>query len=177
MATATLHTAADLPAQRERCELVRGELRMMTPAGQQHGYVVANLTVLIGAYVRENHLGKCFGAETGFFLEHDPDTVRAPDLAFVAAGREVAGPGTSFAICAPDLVAEVVSPTDRWSDVMAKADFWLAHGVRLVLVVDPATRQVHRLSTSERTALSGDAHLELGGVLPQFSLPISQIFA
>src|SRR5918992_440902 len=91
MSTTTQLVTADelfaIPSDGFRYELVKGELRKMSPAGSEHGAVIANITVLVGQHVKANSLGVCFGAETGFKIETDPDTVRAPDLAFVRRGR------------------------------------------------------------------------------------------
>ncbi|MCE9556808.1 MAG: Uma2 family endonuclease, partial [Planctomycetes bacterium] len=68
----------------DRCELIAGEVRMMSPAGWKHGIIVQRLTILVGGYIEKHGLGVAFGAETGFLIARDPDTVRALDLAFIA---------------------------------------------------------------------------------------------
>src|SRR3990172_5835472 len=125
-----------------RCELVRGELVMMSPAGSRNGSVVARLTGRLVGFVDEHHLGTVFGAETGFQICYDPDTVRAPDAGFVRAER-VSGelPGGFFP-GAPDLAVEVLSPSDRASEVLAKVQDWLGAGCAGVWVVDPHTRSI-----------------------------------
>src|SRR5947209_12887002 len=71
----------------ERTELVRGEVIRMSPAGGEHGDVAMNIGGLLWAYVRPNRLGRVAAAETGFLIARDPDTVRAPDAAFISNER------------------------------------------------------------------------------------------
>ena len=81
----TAEQLLELPDDGHRHELIRGELQTMAPAGGQHGQVAFAIGRLVGNHVYENKLGRCYAAETGFVLRRDPDTVRAPDLAFVAS--------------------------------------------------------------------------------------------
>ena len=125
-----------------RYELVRGELRKMSPAGSNHGYLAGNLSAELRNHVRAYKLGKVYAAGTGFKLEADPDTVRAPDVAFVSQERlERTGPVTGYWPGAPDLAAEVVSPSNTYSGVEEKVSEWLNHGTRLVLVVNPLKKR------------------------------------
>jgi Uma2 family endonuclease len=80
-----------MPDCQKHCELVKGELRKMSPTGGEHGIAVAKLTIAIGRYVEENDLGEIFGAETGFKLSSAPDTVRVPEIAFIQKERIPAG--------------------------------------------------------------------------------------
>jgi hypothetical protein len=79
-----------------RCELVRGELIMMSPAGARHGAIAMRIAIRIGMFVEQHRLGTVYSADTGFYIERDPDSVRAPDVAFVAAARAGAQPGKGF---------------------------------------------------------------------------------
>jgi Uma2 family endonuclease len=168
----------ELPDDGLRHELVEGELRTMTPAGFQHGDVALELAFHVKAFVREHGLGKVLAAETGFVLGRAPDTVRAPDVAFVRSDRVPAGRERRFAELAPDLVAEVTSPADRVAEVNAKVGQWLDAGVRLVWVVDPETEVVvvHHPDGLARV-LRGDDVLDGGDVLPGFRLPLPELFA
>lgn len=168
----------ELPDDGMRHELVRGELRTMTPAGYRHGRIAARIVGRIDAHVSQHDLGDVLSSETGFTLERGPDTVRAPDAAFVRADR-VPSPDADkgFAELAPDLVVEVVSPGDRWTEVTEKAFMWLDAGVRLVWIVDPAKRfaVVHRPEGATR--LHGDDELDGEDVLPGFRLALHDLFA
>lgn len=131
-----------LPDNGSRYELVAGRLVRMSPSGFKHGVIALALGSMIRDFVREHALGVVAGAETGFVLSPpgEPDTVLAPDVAFVRAGR---GPelssveGESFLRLAPDLVVEVASPSQGRAEMAAKAALWLRAGVRLVWVVLP----------------------------------------
>jgi Uma2 family endonuclease len=179
--TQTLMTADelfDMPDDGFRYELVKGELRRMPPSGSEHGAIVVNFTVLIGQFVKANTLGVVFGAETGFRLASDPDTVRAPDLALVRRERiPEGGIPREFWTGAPDLVVEVISPSERYTEVEEKVHQWLDAGARMVVVVNPRTRtvtvsrslkEVMRLTDSDR--FNGD------DVLPGFTCRVSELF-
>ena len=116
---------------------------MMSPAGGQHGRVAMRLGSMLEQHVRQHELGEVFAAETGFLLSTNPDTVRAPDAAFVRAEVfQELGDLPGYLPVAPDLVIEVISPSDTSSAVEEKAHAWIHFGVRLVLVVDLANRSI-----------------------------------
>lgn len=174
-------TAADLwrmPAEGARCELVEGQLLMMSPAGGRHGRIALKLGRRLGDHVERYDLGQTYAAETGFLLHRDPDTVRAADVAFVTHGRLGAwGDEPGYLPLAPNLVAEVVSPADRPAQVADKTRQWLEAGVDAVLVVDPQQRlvQVHR--PGRPVAISGESPLDLGDVVSGFRLDVVDLFA
>jgi Uma2 family endonuclease len=134
----------------------------------------------LGIFVRQHRLGVLFAAETGFKLFRDPDTVRAPDVAFVAQARIPADgvPKTGYWEIAPDLVAEVVSPNDSWAEVQDKVSDYLAAGVRLVWVVEPSTQTVTAYRSFKQAQIVTVAEtLDGEDVVPGFSLPLAQLFA
>jgi Uma2 family endonuclease len=161
-----------------RCELVRGELVMMSPSGFEHSVIIAEITRVLGNHVAELCLGRVTGAEAGFFITRDPDTVRAPDVAIVRAERIPAIMPRGFFEGAPDLAVEVVLPNDRHSEVSAKVHEWLSAGCRLVWVVDPEARTVTQYrSRTEIAILTAAETLTGGDVVPGFSIAVSAIFA
>ena len=174
-------TASELYAMPDdgfRYELVKGELRKMSPAGGEHGAVVFNISLLLGQHVKSNNLGVCFAAETGFKIASDPDTVRAPDVAFVSRGRiPEGGIPKKFWDGAPDLAVEVVSPGDTYAEVEEKVEEWLAAGARAVWVFNPKRRSVsvHR-SMTDVTRLTEDDELDGGDVVPGFRCKVSEVF-
>lgn len=161
-----------------RRELVRGEVREMPPAGGEHGAITSNLHAPLHAFVRENKLGRVFAAETGFLVERNPDTVRAPDCAFVSAGRLAGGVPKKFIPFAPDLAVETVSPDDRPAEVRGKAEEWLRSGVRLVWVIDPSRRSVTVYSADGEPRMRGDQDfLDGEDVVPGFRLRVAELWA
>ena len=159
-----------------RCELVRGELRMMIPPAYEHGRITFRLGYRLGAYVEPRQLGTILAAETGFLLSRDPDTVRAPDVAFVRAEREP-GPIRGYFPGAPDLAVEVLSPDDRPGSVREKVAEWLAAGSLAVWVVDPRERTITVHEPNRRPhVLSASDRLRGGEVLLGFELAVGEIF-
>lgn len=175
----TARQLAELPDDGWRHDLIDGELQTMAPAGDRHGLVAVNITYFVVDHVRRNSLGRCHIAETGFVLRRDPDTVRAPDLAFTRTERLPESPGSSFSEIVPDLVVEVVSPSDRASEVTKKALVWLRAGVRLVWVIDPEAEVVtlHRDGNVIGLLTDTDAVLSGEDVLPGFEARLGEIFA
>lgn len=142
-----------------RRELVRGEVRTMTPTGGLHGVVVAKITIALGQYVDAHHLGCLLGAETGFKLAAAPDTLRAADVSFVRRERiPESGIPEKFWPGAPDLAVEVLSPDDRVREVDDKVDDWLLSGTREVWIVSPHRRSVtvHRVDVPPVTLRETD---------------------
>jgi Uma2 family endonuclease len=168
-----------MPDDEFRYELVRGELRKMTPAGNVHGRVVVRVTWPLAQHVEANDLGVVYAAETGFVLARDPDTVRAPDMAFVSRERvEAVGEVEGYWPGAQDLAVEVISPNDSHVEVEEKVFDWLEAGTKMVLAVNPRRRSVtvYR-SQSDITILTGTDVLDGGDVVPGFKLTLQQIFA
>jgi len=160
-----------------RCELIRGELIKMSPAGYDHGKITNTLAYHLTAYAIKHDLGHVLSAETGFVLERNPDTVREADVPFVCTDRLPKGPAPGFFEGAPDLAIEVLSPSARASEVAQKVDLWLRSGTQLVWVVDPArqTVTIHRDPTRSET-IHTDGKLDGEKVLPGFKLPVRDIF-
>jgi Uma2 family endonuclease len=176
-----LKTAEDLlgmPDDGMRRELVAGELREMAPSGHEHGRVTMRLSSPLALHVDEHGLGAVYAAETGFLLARDPDTVRAPDIAFVRSDRLATAPsGRGYFPGAPDLAVEVISPGDTYSEVEAKVEEWLNAGTQMVVVVNPRNRtlKVHR-SRTEIAVLTDADTFDGGDVVPGLRLAVSRVF-
>jgi Uma2 family endonuclease len=160
----------------EPCELIAGEIVMMTPAGFRHGRIAGRVTSLVDTYATKNKLGAVVSAEAGFHIVRNPDTVRAPDVAFVRADR-LSEATDGFFPGAPDLAVEVVSPTDRMVDVDAKTEAWLAAGTRLVWVIRPDTRCVVVNSLNQPVRILSERDVITGeDVLPGFKCAVAEFF-
>ena len=179
MSTTThIYTADDLmrlPDDGNRYELVKGELLTMSPPGYEHGLVALNLASPLKIFVTQHKLGSVVVGDPGFRLASDPDTVLAPDIAFIRAGRLKTRP-RDYARIVPDLVVEVVSPGDRRSKVVSKAKLWLSFGVESVWVVRPDNRSVEVFSQDGMTRVFVESEIMSDSVLPGFEIPVRVIF-
>ena len=150
----TAQQLAALPSGEHRYELIQGVLHVMSPAGSNHGRVAMAIGASLYNHVRLNKLGVAFAAETGFRIDRTPDTVRAPDLA-----------------------VEVISPSDVFSEVEAKAAQWLDVGCQLVLVATPEdkTLRVYR-STNKIEVLHRGDMFDVGDTCAGWQLPVDDVF-
>jgi len=157
-------------------ELVRGRLLIHEPPGMYHGEIAGKLAYLVGAVVYPRKLGRVFGQDTGFRIASQPDTVRAPDLAFVRSARLPDPLPLGYADLAPDLVVEISSPGDRRGELLAKVGEWLDAGVRLAWVINPDRRQaqVYRLDGSV-SIVDSDGSLDGEDVLTGFRCGIAEL--
>jgi Uma2 family endonuclease len=162
----------------ERYELVEGVLKTMAPAGFEHGDIASELNAQLRNYVRSHKLGKVLAAETGFRLRQNPDTVRAPDVAFVSQIRlHQIGKSLGFFPGAPDLAVEVVSPNDASEETLDKIYEYFEAGTKLVWIVYPRHREVHvYTSPRQNQVLTVDDTLDGGDVIPGFRCPVRVLF-
>lgn len=179
MAAPDLLNADDLlklNIQDKRTELIRGRLVVREPAGFRHGVVAMEIARRMGQFVAAGSHGIVVAAETGFTLFTNPDTVRAPDAAFIRTDRVPQPLPRGYASIAPDLVVEVLSPDDRPGEILAKVGDWLDGGCRLVWVIDSDRRvaRVYRADGSQSNLSTGD---DLNGedVLPGFTCPLVEL--
>jgi Uma2 family endonuclease len=163
---------------RERHELVRGELVRVTPVGGRHGHVATKFAARLLGHVEQHRLGAVM-VEAGYILTRSPDTVRAPDISFLAASRiPPEGLPDGFITGAPDLAIEVVSPDDTATEIDAKVQEYLRAGTRLVAVVQPRTRTLttYRPDGTARV-LQAAERFDGVDVVPGFSLPLEDLFS
>ncbi len=170
-------TLERMPRSDMRRELVRGVVVEEMPPGLPHGVLAGRIVSLIHAARGDAVLG-WLGVETGFILRRDPDTVRSPDVFFIRRDRladPLAEPG--FFEGAPDLVIEIVSPSNRPQELAERVADYLDAGTALLWLVDPQRREVtvHRPGTDSRTLGQGDT-LRAPDLLPALELPVARIF-
>jgi Uma2 family endonuclease len=175
----TAHDFVKHPAAAGPAELVRGEVRPMTPAGGAHGVIAGRIFAAVNAFVEAKNLGLCFPDNTGFALPGLVDTVRSPDMAFVrASALPSGGIGRGWILAAPDLVVEVVSPTEAPDDLAEKLRDYRTAGTQLIWVVDPDQRKVRVLAAGRPdVSLTDTDELTGGEVLPGFVLAVARLFA
>ena len=161
----------------KQVELVRGQLIVREPPSTRHGAIAANLGYLLSDFVRRHGLGVVFAQDTGFKIASNPDTVRAPDVAFVRRDRAEQIPARGYAELAPDLLAEILSPDDRPAEILAKVADWLAAGTQLVWLVDPERREIHLYrQDGSLTVLRENDSLSGEDVLPGFVCQLRHVF-
>ena len=173
----TAEELLDLPDDGKQYELVRGKLICMAGTSTLPAVVALNVASELRVFVRQHKLGICGGADWGFILARDPDVVRLPDGAFVRSERVPAtGIPPGFWAGPPDAAVEVVSPSDRFKDVMEKAQDYMDAGTRLLWVIDPEARRawVFRPGTVTRS-IDENGVLDGEDVLPGFSLPLRDV--
>ena len=180
MATATRPMTADdlllMPDDGFRYELVRGELRKMSPAGYDHGIYGGRIYASLAVYLAEKDLGEMPTSDTGYLLAEDH--VRVPDVSFINRRRAPdVGSEPGYFQGPPDLAVEVISPNDRLTDVAEKIKDYLEAGTLAVVVVNPRNRTVavHRPSASPVTLTESDV-VEIPEVIPGWALPVAGIF-
>lgn len=159
-------------------ELVRGRIVRLNMPYSRHGYYCVNIAATLSQFVRQKQLGRVLSNDSGVVTEHDPDTVRGADMAFYSYNRVPAGDLPDGYWPAPELVFEVLSPTDRRGQVLQKVGEYLTAGVTYVCVVNPQTQSatIYSQSPPDREFLH-DQTIEFPDILPGFQLPVRDIFA
>ena len=150
----------------------------MSPPGLAHAIVTQNVSFVLGEFVLRQRLGRVV-AEAGFVVSRNPDSVLAPDAAFIRQDRLASIVSTrSFVPEPPALVVEVVSPGDRVSEVTLKMRRWLAAGVELVWVIDPESRTVTVYKSPDNiTVLTEKDDFTGEDTVPDFKCPVTDLFA
>ena len=165
-----------MPRDGSRYELIRGVLVEKMPPGYSHGVVVSRIDYALAHYAESHDYGATGSGEPGYRLDRDPDTVRAPDISWIAPDRVPVGL-RGYPEFAPDLAVEVKSPSNSNPEIAAKAAMWLSYGSREVWVADPESTSitVHRPGAIPET-LGEDETLDGGDLLPGFTTPVWRLF-
>lgn len=160
-----------------RYELVRGELLSMAPTGGVHGELLYTLVSLLASQQIHEH-GRVFVGDTGFRLSQEEETVLAPDIAIVREEQLLDDEWvTGFIPVVPNLVVEILSPSDRIGRVNQKLSLYLEFGVGLIWLVDPDRRTVTEYAVGKPTRLlqSGDS-LTANDIFPNLRIEIDEMF-
>jgi Uma2 family endonuclease len=174
----TAKELAQLPDDGQRYELIEGVLITMAPSGSEHAEISLDVGGPLRQYVKDHDLGRAYGAEGGFLVSRNPDTVLAPDAAFVSKERlERINKVGSYLPIAPDLAVEIISPNDLYTEVQEKVESWLRYGARMVVVLNPRHRTVavHRSPTEVRHLTINDT-LDGEDVVPGWRIPVRELF-
>ena len=171
----TIEEFAAMEAGSDRTELIRGEVSRMPPPGYEHGLIVATIAQLVGSFVRPRKLGVVVD-NGGFKFEDHPDTVLAPDVSFISSSR-IPDKKAGYPDLRPDLVFEVVSPSDLAVDVNRKVQIYLSSGVRMVCIVWPITRSAELRASDDISRTLGEHELiDFGDVIPGLQFHIEDLF-
>ncbi len=161
-----------------RTELIEGKLIRMAPTGYAHGIVEMKLSKKLGRFVEEHDLGQVMTGEVGIFIRRNPDTIRAADVIFISKKRFEQLKSVTYLDVAPEIVVEIISPTDLLQEVTGKIDDYFSIGIDRVWIVDP----IHGHATVFRSPtkairFADDEELEDQSILPGFKLKLSELFS
>lgn len=160
-----------------RSELVEGRIVELSPTKIPHGRLESHITYLLKRHMEGHDLGVVMGGEVGIYTNRNPDTIRGADVLFISHERLARATPGGFLDVAPELIVEVMSPSDRWSEVRKKLKEYFTIGVAAVLIVEPEERTVslHR-SPTDIQEFTGQDTLQLGDILPDFNLPLTGLW-
>ena len=159
-----------------RYELINGELKAMAPTGEQHGRSVNGISTELSHFIKKHKLGGCFGAETGFVVQTNPDSLLAPDWAYVKTNRLPFESSPKFSQIVPDAVLEVRSPSDRTRNVQAKMEQWVEAGVGIAWEYDPSTKTMTVYRPGTQTVEIGlDGIVSGEDVIPGFEMSLQEM--
>ena len=160
-------------------ELVRGRIVELNQPRPRHGLICRNVLRIVDGFVHGRDLGYVFPNDTGFVTRRGPDSVRGPDVSFYSYARIPKGQVPDhYSTVAPELAFEVLSPTDRWRDVLEKVVEYLDAGVLAVCVLDPPRESVHVHRPDGAAVIVGrEDELTFPEILPGFAVRVADLFA
>lgn len=158
-------------------ELIQGEIKYHMPTGHPHGFIENIIAFFLTLFVRDHKSGRILTGEVGIYTKRNPDTVRAADVAFISHERLAQAQAEGYLDMAPELVVEIMSPTNTWTEVQKKLAEYFAIGVQMMWVVDPQLEQVHVYRSPEQVKLLRKQETLAGEeVLPGFEVALTEIF-
>jgi Uma2 family endonuclease len=159
-------------------ELVKGQVRELPMASAKHGKICYRFSFSLGLHLEKQDVGHVMTNDSFVQTQSNPDTIRGADVCFYGYERLPKGRVPEGLLpAAPDLVVEVRSPSERWTELFGKVVEYLKAGVRVVIVLDEptATASVYRPDELQQIFHNGDA-LVVPDVLPGFSVPVQRLF-
>lgn len=160
------------------CELIDGEIVPKGPTGGRHAAIESYLAAQLTLFVQKQRLGWVLTGKVGIYTAHNPDRIRAADVAIFTRAQLAEGPPDGFIDAAPELVVEIVSPSDRWAAVQAKVEEYVDSSAQQVWVIDPARQTVAVYDISgEVQTFGAEALLNGAGKLQGFALPLKDLFS
>ncbi len=167
-----------LPDDGRPRELKRGRVIPTNLPVPRHGEICVQTVYLLRSFLEDHRLGRLVSNDSGVVTEHDPDTVRGPDVAFYGFKRVPPGPlPQGYLSVVPELVFEVRSPGDRWGQILARVSEYLEAGVSVVCVLDQMTERCHVYRNEEEIQVFlPDQDLTLPDVLPEFRVVVRRFF-
>jgi Uma2 family endonuclease len=159
------------------CELVEGRIVPMPPTSYAHGEIEADVSAALKAYARGIGKGRIMAGEVGIYVRCDPDTVRAADVLFISNERYARRESASYLDVAPELVVEILSPDDLWSEVMEKLSDYFVAGVDAVWVINPRRKEVFSYRSLTEVQRFGEGQILTDEeILPGFVVSVSELF-
>lgn len=161
----------------DNTELINGEIVHHMPTSHRHSVIEATVAISIGAYLLDNRIGRVLTGETGVYTRRNPDSIRAMDAAYISNERYALVQSRSFLDVAPELIVEVMSPADRWSDVHEKIAEYFSINALELWIIDPRLEQVHVYTSPTQSKIYGVSDtITTDSILPNFTLPVGRLF-
>jgi Uma2 family endonuclease len=158
-------------------ELVDGEIVEMPSPGERHGTVCANIAFELGLYIRKRKAGQVLTNDTGLVVRRNPDTVRGPDVTLFLEKRSMDQLESGHLKRVPDLIVEVLSPSDSFGQTLRRVDQYLALGVPMIWVLEPEELCVHQFRLNELRKRFDMTDIITGnGVLPDIECRVADFF-
>jgi Uma2 family endonuclease len=158
-------------------ELIAGEIVTHMPTGHPHGFIESMIAFFLNLFIRQHKLGRVLTGEVGIYTRRNPDQIRAADVAFISHERLSQAQEEGFLDVAPELIVEIMSPANTWTEAQEKLAEYFAIGVNVVWIVDPQLEQVHVYRSVEQfKLLQKQDELTSEEILPGFSVALTEIF-
>lgn len=158
-------------------ELHRGKVIEMPSPTKRHGYVCCRAGYLLTRYSEDKQFGYAVTNDSGVILDEEPATVVGPDVAFFREAKRFDELEEKWSEEVPLLVVEVMSPSDRMRDTLAKVAEYLTAGVAKVWLVNFEERFVAVFRTDGVPVTLGESDtITCEDLLPGFACRVGEFF-